>query len=171
MKSVVCSTVWIRRAVRGIVLLAVSALLCAGVAVGVAADDRSAETENEIKKIIRNFADAYQKKDIYTLMGLYAPGNSVIAIGVNKEYIGVHQIEANYKADFVKIKDIEPIDYKIVMLNYTDTVAWLAADGFTSAVKNGKTVSVYGRFTVVLQKVKGHWFLMLTHFSYPAESS
>ncbi len=151
-KSIVCSVVL---------------LVTAGYAAAAGAEENADAIREEVRGALSRLARAYQSRDIDALMDLYGYGPEVSAVMTGQECVGRDQIRAAYKKDFASMSEVNPVQYFMLSLQRSGGTAWLTADGFTSVVKNGRQLSVYGRLSAVLQKKGPAWKFMQTHFSYP----
>jgi ketosteroid isomerase-like protein len=69
--------------------------------------------------------------------------------------------------DFAQADNVQS-KFTWMSVSASGPVAWVAADMYVSAEIKGQTRQFKGRFTAVLERVMGRWFIMQSHFSLPA---
>lgn len=120
----------------------------------------------EIKKVLENHEEAFQKRDLAGTMAFFAPGPDTVLMGTGSGelYVGKDAIEKAYR-EFFKNFDTETYKFSWMQIKVKDNVAWaMVTMPITSTLKN-----VAHQFDLhwsgVLEKQNGKWQFVAVHFS------
>jgi ketosteroid isomerase-like protein len=133
--------------------------------IGMRAD---ADTEASVIAVMRNFMEAYAKRDMGALMELYAPDPDVVVIGTgaDEKRIGTDEIKAQAERDWSQ-SEAMTFELEWYTVSAAGPVAWIAADCIVHATIGEKDNSFILRFTAVLEKRGDRWYIMQSHGSAP----
>jgi uncharacterized protein (TIGR02246 family) len=120
----------------------------------------------EIKKVLENHQEAFQKRDMSGTMSFFAQGPDTVLMGTGSGeiYKGKDAIEKAYQ-EFFKTFDTEKHKFTWMQVKVKDNVAWVMfTSQITSTLKN-----VSNQFDLhwsgVLEKQNGKWQFVAVHFS------
>lgn len=120
----------------------------------------------ELKKVIENHQEAFQKRDLPGTMSFFAPGPDTVLMGTGSGelYLGKDSIENAYR-EFFKNFDTEKHKFTWIQVKVKDHVGWVMfTSQITSILKN-----VPNQFDLhwsgVLEKQNGKWQFVAVHFS------
>ncbi len=123
-----------------------------------------------IQALYQKFNDAFDKKDVKTIMAVYAPDVFVFDLVPPRQYVGYDA----YKKDWVDTFAMLPGPSKTMFSDMNITVVGPVAythyivDG-TMTDKNGKQIHMVVRSTDVLRKTNGKWLIVEEHNSFPVD--
>jgi len=129
-----------------------------------------AQDEQEIAALLDQYAAAVNAKDISGLMKLCAPDVFVFDVFVPRQYVGV----AAYRKDWEGILAYKDFNLSISELSITTdgTLAYSHSINRTSGIApDGKAFEANSRVTDAFRKINGHWFIVMEHWSFPADPS
>ncbi|MFA5354995.1 MAG: nuclear transport factor 2 family protein [Thermodesulfovibrionales bacterium] len=128
-----------------------------------------ARTEGEIMAMLRDFTDAYEKRDMERLLSCFAPDPDVMIIGTgpDEKRVGPGEIRAQVERDWQQSESVR-LEFGRTSISASGSIAWVAADLTFHAQAEGKRIVMTGRLTAVLEKRGDRWLWMLSHFSVPA---
>jgi ketosteroid isomerase-like protein len=120
---------------------------------------------NELQAIANQFADAFDQRDLKTLLGMLSDdlevfdhvpfrfdGKPLFAKYLNEVVEGLASASFGFRQPSCRV--------------YGDTVGIVNAhDMFTGVTKDGKIISIHGRTTLVFIKQSGQWKIVSAHFS------
>ena len=120
---------------------------------------------SELQALTQKFADAFDRRDLKPAIEMlaedievfeYVPyrldGKQMFAKHVNEAYEGIVSASFGFRQPSFRV--------------YGDTVGIVNAhDMFTAVTKDGKTISIHGRTTLVFIKQSGQWKIVSAHFS------
>ena len=120
---------------------------------------------NELQALAKQFADAFDQRDLKTFLGMLSDdlevfdhvpyrfdGKPLFAKYLNEVVEGLASASFGFRQPSCRV--------------YGNTVGIVNAhDMFTGATKDGKTLSVHGRTTLVFIKQSGQWKIVSAHFS------
>lgn len=127
------------------------------------------ETETAVMNVVKQFAEAFAKRDLNAMLALYAPDPDVIVIGTggDEKRIGLVEIKALFERDFAQFKDASlKIDWHSV--SAAGSVAWVAADAIVRANTGSREMALQVRLTFVLERRRDRWLILQFHGSAPA---
>ena len=120
---------------------------------------------NEIQALVQRFADAFDKRDMKTVLEMLSEdvevfdhvpyrfdGKPVFAKYLNEAIEGVGLTSFGFRQPSCRV--------------YNDTVGIVNAyDMFMGATKDGRALTIHGRTTLVFVKQGGQWKIVSAHFS------
>jgi uncharacterized protein (TIGR02246 family) len=124
--------------------------------------------EEEVRKIIDNWAEAVRKRDMKGILAHHA--EEIVMYDVPKPFESIG-IEAYRKTWDIFFDDTKPgvFDIKELQVTAGDDIAFCYATMTCSEKSNTKHfVNLDFRLTVGLKKVEGQWIIMHEHHSIPA---
>ena len=119
----------------------------------------------ELQALTQQFADAFDQRDLKTLLGMLSDdlevfdhvpyrfdGKPLFAKYLNEVVEGLASASFGFRQPSCRV--------------YGDTVGIVNAyDMFTGVTKDGRIISVHGRTTLVFIKQSGQWKVVSAHFS------
>jgi ketosteroid isomerase-like protein len=120
---------------------------------------------NELQALANQFADAFDQRDLKTLLGMLSDdlevfdhvpfrfdGKPLFAKYLNEVVEGLASASFGFRQPSCRV--------------YGDTVGIVNAhDMFTGVTKDGKIISIHGRTTLIFIKQSGQWKIVSAHFS------
>jgi len=120
---------------------------------------------NELQALAKQFADAFDQRDLKTLLGMLSDdlevfdhvpfrfdGKALFAKYLNGVMEGLDSASFGFRQPSCRV--------------YGDTVGIVNAhDMFTGVTKDGKIISIHGRTTLVFIKQSEQWKIVSAHFS------
>ena len=120
---------------------------------------------NEFQALAQRFADAFDKRDIKTVLEMLSEdvevfdhvpyrfdGKPPFAKYLNEAIEGIASMSFGFRQPSCRV--------------YNDNVGIVNAyDMFTGATKDGKALTIHGRTTLVFAKQSGQWKIVSCHFS------
>ena len=120
---------------------------------------------NELQALANQFADAFDQRDLKTLLGMLSDdlevfdhvpfrfdGKALFAKYLNGVMEGLDSASFGFRQPSCRV--------------YGDTVGIVNAhDMFTGVTKDGKIISIHGRTTLVFIKQSEQWKIVSAHFS------
>ena len=120
---------------------------------------------NELQAFAKQFADAFDQRDLKTFLGMLSDdlevfdhvpyrfdGKPLYAKYLNEVVEGLASTSFGFRQPSCRV--------------YGNTVGIVNAhDMFTGVTKDGKTLSIHGRTTLVFIKQSGQWKIVSAHFS------
>ncbi len=120
---------------------------------------------NEIQALAQRFADAFDKRDIKTVLEMLSEdvevfdhvpyrfdGKPPFAKYLNEAIEGIASMSFGFRQPSCRV--------------YNDNVGIVNAyDMFMGATKDGKALTIHGRTTLVFVKQSGQWKIVSCHFS------
>ncbi len=132
-----------------------------------AADEKAA-----IEALEKQYIDAFNAKDVNTIMAGYEPGKSLFVFDVvsPREYVGWDA----YKKDWESLFAAYPGPLSNAISEQSITVVGPVAYGHNVQTgfftrKDGSRVNVAVRVTDVYRKIKGKWLIVEEHASVPVD--
>ncbi len=126
-------------------------------------------TEKEVMATLQTFADACASRDVDAVLGLFGPDPDVVVIGsgLDEKRLGRAELREQLLRDWAQ-SDAVSVEFGWHMVSASGVVAWVTADMVVHVRIAGKHMTFPGRLTVVLEKRRGLWKWMQSHFSLPA---
>ncbi|MHB8910279.1 MAG: nuclear transport factor 2 family protein [Syntrophales bacterium] len=126
------------------------------------------KTKAEVLQTMREMWKAYGRLDVDGVLAVYAPDPDIVVFGsgADEVYIGPKQARRGLKRDFAQVRSVK-VRLSKVRISAAGKVAWLAADCLFTAHVAGCDIDMAGRLTAVLEKRKGRWLIVQSHFSMP----
>jgi ketosteroid isomerase-like protein len=118
---------------------------------------------------LQAFADAWARHDMDALLALFGPDPDVVVIGsgVDEKRLGRAELREQLQRDWAHSETVS-IEFERHVVSAAGVVAWASADMVVHARIAGLRMTFPGRLTVVLEKRRGQWKWMQSHFSLPA---
>jgi ketosteroid isomerase-like protein len=131
--------------------------------------EASPQTQTAVEATLRQWADAYNKRDLDRALALIAPDDDVVGIdtGHDEWRVGPEEFKAQVERDFSQAEALS-VAYEPLVVSEAGPVAWVAGRASVQARVDGQDLSLAGRFTAVLERRDDRWLLVQTHFSLPA---
>jgi len=127
------------------------------------------KTEAAVMNVLKQYVEAYAKRDLDGLLVLFAPDPDVVTIGtgVDEKRIGLAEKKAGFERDFAQSEAIlAELGWSSV--SAAGSVAWVAGDAIAQAKVSGQEISFPVRCTFVLEQRREKWLIVHTHMSLPA---
>ena len=126
-------------------------------------------TEKEVMATLQTFAEAWAGRDIDAVLGLFGPDPDVVVIGsgLDEKRLGRTELREQLLHDWAQ-SDAVSVEFGWHLVSASGVVAWVTADMVVHARIAGKHMTFPGRLTAVLEKRRGMWKWMQSHFSLPA---
>jgi uncharacterized protein (TIGR02246 family) len=125
------------------------------------------ETHAEVEALLNRHADAYAKRDLPSIMSLFASDAEVMLIvgGAHQaRYTGPDQIKASYEADFAATASAS-MKFNWVSVRSKGDVAWFATECLSTIEVEKQKVSFPIVWTGVAEKRNNNWFFVQCHVS------
>ena len=126
--------------------------------------------EADIRRCIDELVEAVRAADLERVMSIYAPDLVTFDIVPPLQKVGADGKRKNWMDVFATYQ--RPFDYEIRDLSITvgDDVAFgRSLNRISGALKNGKTVEQWLRWTACFQKLDGIWLIVHDHVSVPTD--
>ncbi len=126
------------------------------------------KTKAEVLETLQGMWKAYGRLDVDGVLACYAPDPDigVFGSGADEVYLGPKQAKKGLKRDFSQVRNVK-VRLSKARVSAAGKVAWLAADCLFTAHVAGCDTEMAGRLTAVLEKRKGCWLIMQSHFAMP----
>ncbi len=127
-----------------------------------------ARTEAAAKAVLDKFAEAYAKRDVESLLALFASDPDVVlyGTGADEKRVGLAEIKAQAERDWSQ-SEAASLKYGGTSVSAAGSVAWVATDATFEAKVGGQKITLPGRLTAVLERRGDKWLIMQSHFSLP----
>src|ERR1700732_2118007 len=126
---------------------------------------------NEIQALAQKFADAFDRRDIKTVIDMLSDdvevfdtvpyrfdGKPLFAKYLSETFGGIASTSFGFRQPSCRV--------------YNDTVGIVNAyDSFVGATKDGRALTLHGRTTLVFIKQSGQWKIVSAHFSAMPQTS
>lgn len=125
-------------------------------------------TKTAVNDLLERFADAYESKNVDSLMSLFKPDPNMLNLGPEKEEmnVGAAQLKESMGNVFKEAESIN-LKYGWTSIKANGDVAWVASHVTYTIKKVGKLeVSESARFTAVFEKEKDNWLFVQHHLSF-----
>jgi ketosteroid isomerase-like protein len=128
------------------------------------------ETQSEVTATLQQMFDAYNQRDLQSMLAVWATDADVLVIGSgdDEKSVGLSEFGESSKRDWVQSEAASINCTGDVLVSMAGSVSWFAADVAFQFTINGQDSKLPGRLTGVMEKRGGKWFLMQMHFSTPA---
>lgn len=129
----------------------------------------SMDLNQEITTALRNFCDAYEKKDLNAVFATLAPSHQIIMIGSGKDelYFSLEDVRKACKRDWSQADEVK-IDFKDLKAGIHGDVAWAYCNSLFSINAAGETANYNFLWSTVFVKHEGNWLMVQSHLSIPA---
>jgi len=134
--------------------------------------DRSAESVQQIRQLLDQWAKAFEAKDVDGVMAVYAPGAALTAYDIVPplQYKGANSYRKDYADFFAQFNG--PLHVQIAD-DHLEVSGDLAVDysleHITGTMKDGKPADLWLRATSVFKRIAGKWLDIHDHISVPAD--
>lgn len=126
----------------------------------------SMETDEAVFRTLREFADAYSKRDLEKILKTYAPDPDVVCIGTgtNQICVGSAEVKAEFEREFARPEMLRIIPNwgKITVKGH---IAWVTTNCMAEFSNNGQDETFIGCFTAILERRGQKWLFVHSHFS------
>ncbi|MCV2872780.1 nuclear transport factor 2 family protein [Defluviimonas sp. WL0050] len=128
-----------------------------------------ARTEAEVRKVIGQLSEHYEKRNLKELMACFGtdPDVMVFGTGVDEKPVGPSAIEAQVKRDWAQTEAIA-IRLSDAVVSAAGNVAWVSGSGAFEISAGGQDMRMPARITYVLENRDDGWRVVQAHFSAPA---
>lgn len=129
----------------------------------------NASTEAAALECLRRFAEAYAKRDITGLLGLFSPDPDLVVFGTgaDEKRIGLAGTRDQFERDWSQ-SDEAFLEFGWTSVSAAGPVAWLATDITIHVVAGGQEITLHGgRLTAVLERRGDTWLIAQFHLSLP----
>jgi len=126
------------------------------------------ETEAASMAVIKQWFEAFTKRDINGVIALFLPEPDVVAIGTGRDEkcIGPNEIRSIIERAFSQFKDAS-VKFVWHSVSAVGSIAFLAADVVLDIKANERQTSEHLRLTTVLEKRENRWLIAQWHSSVP----
>ncbi|MEZ5084490.1 MAG: nuclear transport factor 2 family protein [Bacteroidales bacterium] len=135
--------------------------------------DLNAEIE-KVELVLEKYVIANEKQDIDLVHEIWAPEPDIVVFGTNsnERLMGWDQIRNALENQFNSFEDTYiSVHDQVININETGNTAWFSEVLNYNYIYQGEAVQYEGlRFTGVLQKKNGEWFIVQSHMSIPGSS-
>lgn len=136
------------------------------------APDLKAEKE-KVALVLEKYVIANEKQDIDLVHEIWAPDSDIVVIGTNSDekIIGWEAISQAYERQFSSFEDTYiSVRDQIINIDEFGKTAWFSTIMNYNYIYQGEARQFEGlRFTGVLQKRDGEWYIVQSHISIPGE--
>ena len=129
------------------------------------ADD---STRSELLAVMTQWAQAYTRKEVDTLLDLCVPDDSLLMVGTGDDEVrvGRESFRAGLERDFAQCSNFS-LSYSDLHAFANGDAAWICATCQARATVGAETIALSGRYTAVLEKRDGRWLFAHAHLSVP----
>lgn len=132
--------------------------------------DLKAEVEM-VELVLEKYVIANEKQDIDLVHEIWAPEPDIVVFGTNsnERLMGWDQIRLALEHQFNSFEDTYiSVHDQVININETGNTAWFSEVLNYNYIYQGEAIQYEGlRFTGVLQKKNGDWFIVQSHMSIP----
>ena len=132
--------------------------------------DLKAEVEM-VELVLEKYVIANEKQDIEMVHEIWAPEPDIVVFGTNsnERLMGWDQIRQALEHQFNSFEDTYiSVHDQVININETGNTAWFSEVLNYNYIYQGEAIQYEGlRFTGVLQKKNGDWFIVQSHMSIP----
>jgi ketosteroid isomerase-like protein len=127
------------------------------------------KTETAVMAVVNKFNEAYSRRDMDSLLALFAPDPDLIVIGTgaDERRVGLAELKFQAERDWSQSESLSfELGWRSV--SATGSVAWLAAEGIGQGKIDSQEIRFPWRLTAVLEKRANKWLFVQMHLSVPA---
>jgi uncharacterized protein (TIGR02246 family) len=123
-----------------------------------------------IQALYQKFGEAFDKKDVTTIMSVYAPDVFVFDVVPPRQYVGYDAYKKDWDDTFAMMPGPSKTTFTDLNITVVGSVAYThyIVDG-TMTDKDGQATHMVVRSTDVLRKDKGKWLIVEEHNSFPVD--
>jgi len=127
-----------------------------------------ATTEAAVKAVLDKFSESYAKRDLQTLLALFAPDPDLVlyGTGADEKRIGLAELKVQVERDWSQ-SDAASMLFGWTSVSAAGSVAWVATDGAFEVQAGGQEMTLPARLTCVLERRGNQWLIVQAHFSVP----
>lgn len=128
------------------------------------------EIVDSVHAVLKEYAQAYFKKDQDSIVKLFVSDTDLVAIGAGRDEWakGPEELLNGFKRDLDQADEIK-VDFEDVTISATGNVAWASARMGMNIQVHGEEISLFGRLSLVLEERESKWLISHLHFSLPDE--
>lgn len=125
------------------------------------------QIEKEIQDTLKKYADAYEKRDVKTIMSLFSTDPKVIFIDGISEFpiVGQDQIKMTFEREFSQIQTSR-IEFTKTYVGGSVDNAWFTTSLIGHIKVENQESPIPALWSGVMQKSAGKWVIIQSHFSY-----
>jgi uncharacterized protein (TIGR02246 family) len=150
-------------------LIAVSLALCLTLSAFAGESGIGPQKTKEVKNFLDRQIQAFANRDLKGLMGMLASEASVVMLGNGPDdrWVGPAAIKKAYESQIAQYQS-ETIKLESTSIGAKGDIAWFATQArVVSTTKADRQRRFRINWTGVLEKRKGKWLLVQSHFSFP----
>ncbi|MCK4677380.1 MAG: nuclear transport factor 2 family protein [Bacteroidales bacterium] len=133
----------------------------------------SDEEKSKIEIVLEKYVIANETQDLDLVHRVWASRDDIVVFGTasDEKLIGWEKISKTFQQQFNLFEDTYiSVGDQIITVNETGNTAWFSEIINYNFIYKGKPVSYEGvRFTGVLSKIEGEWYIVQSHMSLPHE--
>lgn len=133
--------------------------------------DLELEKKN-VELVLEKYVIANETQEIGLVKEIWAPNEDIVIFGTDSDekLIGWEQIKDALQKQFDTFEDTYiSVRDQVVKVNNSGNVAWFSEVINYNYIYKGEAQSYEGiRFTGVLEKINGNWYIVQSHMSIPA---
>lgn len=140
-------------------------------------DNQTKNVDFEMEKekvalVLEKYVIANEKQDIDLVYEIWAADPNIVVLGTNSDekIVGWDQIKDQLQRQFDSFQDTYiSVRDQVVNINETGNTAWFSEIMNYNYIYQGEALQFEGlRFTGVLEKKDGEWYIVQSHISIPA---
>lgn len=128
--------------------------------------------KEKVALVLEKYVIANEKQDIELVHEVWAEEPDIVVLGTNSDekIIGWEQIKSTLQRQFDSFDDTYiSVRDQVININETGNTAWFSEIMNYNYIYQGEAKQFEGiRFTGVLKKIDGEWFIVQSHISIPA---
>ncbi|MCB0822688.1 MAG: nuclear transport factor 2 family protein [Bacteroidales bacterium] len=132
--------------------------------------DIHAEKE-QVKLVLEKYVIANEKEDLQLVKEIWAPSPDIVVFGTNSDekIVGWDAIQEALDKQYRSVEETYiSVRDQVIQVDPTGSVAWFSEIMNYSYIYQGEALNFEGlRFTGVLQKIDGTWYIVQSHISIP----
>ena len=129
------------------------------------------EEKEKVALVLEKYVIANEKQDIELVHEIWASSPDIVVFGTNSDekILGWEQIKSTLQRQFDSFEDTYiSVHDQVIHLNETGNTAWFSEVMNYNYIYQEEAVQFEGlRFTGVLEKIDGEWFIVQSHVSIP----
>jgi uncharacterized protein (TIGR02246 family) len=127
------------------------------------------KAETAVMGVVKQWFEAFVKRDINGVMAFFAPEPDVVAIGTGEDEkcVGPTEIRAILERAFTQFKHAS-VKFGWYLVSVVGSVALVAADVVLNMQTDDREISEQLRLTVALEQRGDRWVIIQWHDSVPA---
>lgn len=127
------------------------------------------KTEAEVLSVLNKMLEAYQERDIDSLMSVTAPDDDLFLFGTNidERRQGQDEFKRQAERDWSQTEALA-FNFTWHRVSAAGPVAWVASEGVGVGKVGGQEIEFPLRMTTVLENQNDEWRIRLSHFSLPS---